>query len=116
VNRAEGRGPTKKKDDSKKQKEVTIDEFDRFDLRAGRIVEAERVPNTDKLLKLTVDIGETRTLVASIGKASSPEALLDQSAPLLDRIRVLQREAATSTSPTALAVITDRLRGLVEPR
>jgi len=47
--------------------EVTIDEFKRLDIRIGEITAAERVAGTDKLVKLTVDIGnELRTLVAGI--------------------------------------------------
>ncbi len=47
--------------------EITIDEFKRLDIRVGEITAAERVPGTDKLVKLTVDIGDdVRTLVAGI--------------------------------------------------
>jgi len=47
--------------------EITIDEFRRLDIRVAQITAAERVPGTDKLVKLTVDIGnEVRTLVAGI--------------------------------------------------
>ncbi len=47
--------------------EITIDEFKRLDIRVGEVSAAERVAGTDKLVKLTVDIGdETRTLVAGI--------------------------------------------------
>ncbi len=47
--------------------EITIDEFKRLDIRIGEITAAERVPGTDKLVKLTVDIGDdVRTLVAGI--------------------------------------------------
>lgn len=47
--------------------EITIDEFKRLDIRVGEVTAAERVAGTDKLVKLTVDIGdEVRTLVAGI--------------------------------------------------
>lgn len=46
---------------------ISIKDFMEIDLRTGRIETAERVPKTDKLMKLTVDLGdETRTLVAGI--------------------------------------------------
>ena len=77
----------KKGDTKKKEEEVTIDQFDKFDLRAGRIVEAERVPKTDKLLKLTVDIGEKRSIVASIGKAFAPEALVGQTVVVIANLK-----------------------------
>lgn len=37
---------------------ITFDEFKKVEIRAGKILAAEKVPNTDKLLKLSVDFGE----------------------------------------------------------
>ncbi|MEW6441476.1 MAG: methionine--tRNA ligase [bacterium] len=54
---------------------VSIEEFNKIDLRVGRVVRAERVPKTMKLLKLVVDIGELRTIVAGIGKTFEPSSL-----------------------------------------
>jgi methionyl-tRNA synthetase len=57
--------------------QISIDTFGAIDLRIGTIVEAERVPRSDKLLKLRVDIGsEVRQVVAGIGKAYTPEQLV----------------------------------------
>ncbi len=56
---------------------VTFDEFKRMDLRVGEILKAERVPGTDKLLKIEVNIGtETRTMVAGVGDTYSAEELV----------------------------------------
>jgi len=55
--------------------QVPLDTFQLLDLRTGTILEAERIPKTDKLLKLTVDIGEPRTIVAGIGNSYDPESL-----------------------------------------
>jgi methionyl-tRNA synthetase len=56
---------------------VSFDEFKKMDLRVAHILKAERVANTDKLLKLDVDIGtETRTLVAGVGDVYKPEDLV----------------------------------------
>jgi methionyl-tRNA synthetase len=55
---------------------VSFEEFKRMDLRVGEILKAERVPGTDKLLKLEVDIGtEKRTMVAGVADVYSPEEL-----------------------------------------
>jgi len=54
---------------------VPLETFQSLDLRAGTILEAERIPKTDALLKLKVDIGEIRTVVAGIGKSFQPESL-----------------------------------------
>ncbi len=56
---------------------LSIDDFMKVDLRVAKVVEVERVPGADKLLKLRVDLGsETRQIVAGIAKAYEPEALV----------------------------------------
>jgi len=55
---------------------ISIDEFRRLDLRVGEVLDAERVPKSKKLLRLTVQVGdETRTVVAGIAEHYAPEAL-----------------------------------------
>jgi methionyl-tRNA synthetase len=59
---------------------VSFEEFQKLDLRVGRIVAAEPVPKAHKLLKLTVDIGqEQRTVVAGVAATYRPEALVGKS-------------------------------------
>lgn len=56
---------------------ITIDEFKRVQIRVATIRAAEPIPKSDKLYKLTVDLGdETRTLVAGIAETYSPESLV----------------------------------------
>ncbi|MGW8320004.1 MAG: methionine--tRNA ligase [Thermodesulfobacteriota bacterium] len=102
----------KQKEDSKKEEEVTIDQFDRFDLRAGRIIQAERVPNTEKLLKLTVDIGERRTIVASIGKALAPEEVQDRTVVVIANLKPVRIRGILSEG-MLLAAGTDEALSLV---
>jgi methionyl-tRNA synthetase len=56
---------------------ISIDEFNKIDLRVARIVNAEHVEGAEKLLKLTLDIGEAqpRTVFAGIKSAYDPEKL-----------------------------------------
>src|SRR5262249_41297190 len=55
---------------------VTLQEFQRLDLRVGEVLAAEPVARSKKLLKLTVKLGEeTRTVVAGIAEHYAPEAL-----------------------------------------
>ena len=55
---------------------VTIDDFNKLDLRVARIARAEHVEGADKLLKLTLDLGgDTRTVFAGIKSAYDPAAL-----------------------------------------
>jgi methionyl-tRNA synthetase len=56
--------------------EVTVEEFAKLDLRIAKIVAAEVVEGADKLLKLTLDVGEgQRTVFAGIRSAYAPEKL-----------------------------------------
>ncbi|RIE09832.1 methionine--tRNA ligase [Candidatus Cryosericum hinesii] len=56
---------------------ITIDDVAKVQLRIARILEGERVPETDKLVKLRVKVGdEERTIVAGIGKHYDPAALV----------------------------------------
>jgi methionyl-tRNA synthetase len=56
---------------------ITIDDFMKVDLRVARVLAAEKVPNSRKLVKLSIDVGtEQRTLVAGIAEAYEPEQLV----------------------------------------
>ena len=57
--------------------EITFDEFSRMDLRVVKVLSAERVPETDKLMRLQVDLGaEQREIVSGIAKHYTPEQLI----------------------------------------
>jgi methionyl-tRNA synthetase len=57
---------------------ITIDDFGKIDLRIARIVNAEHVEGSDKLLRLTLDVGEpkTRNVFSGIKSAYKPEDLV----------------------------------------
>lgn len=58
---------------------ISYDEFSKCDFRVGTVLSAERVEGSPKLLKLSVSLGEeTRQILAGIGKAYEPEALLNK--------------------------------------
>ncbi len=57
--------------------EVSFDQFGAMDIRTATVLAAERVPKTDKLLKLTIDTGiDQRTIVSGIAEYYSPEDML----------------------------------------
>lgn len=57
--------------------QITIDEFMKIQLKTAKVLAAERVPKSEKLLKLHVSIGsEQRQIVAGIGKKYDPESLI----------------------------------------
>jgi methionine--tRNA ligase beta chain len=63
---------------------ITFDDFKKLDIRVGKIVAAEKVMGTDKLLKLEIDLGvEKRQLVAGIAESYLPEQLIGREVPVL---------------------------------
>lgn len=57
--------------------EVTFESFDAMDIRTATVLEAERVPKTDKLLKLTIDTGiDRRVIVSGIAECYTPEEMV----------------------------------------
>jgi methionyl-tRNA synthetase len=64
--------------------EITFDDFAKTDIRVGTILEAERVPKTDKLLKLKIDTGlDQRTVVSGIAEYHKPEDIIGQQVCIL---------------------------------
>ncbi len=57
---------------------ISIDEFRGVELKVGRVVSAERVEGSEKLVKLSVDLGEgsPRQILAGVGKVYAPEAIV----------------------------------------
>jgi methionyl-tRNA synthetase len=63
---------------------VSFDDFSKLDIRLGTILEAEKVPKADKLLKLTVDTGlDIRTIVSGIAEHYSPEEIIGKTVSVL---------------------------------
>jgi methionyl-tRNA synthetase len=60
---------------SPKDNLISIHDFARIELKIGKVLEAERVDGSNKLIKLQVDTGEKRQIVAGIGKSYAPEDL-----------------------------------------
>jgi methionyl-tRNA synthetase len=59
--------------------EITFDDFAKLDIRTATILEAERVPKADKLLKLLVDTGvDKRTILSGIAEHFAPEDIIGQ--------------------------------------
>ena len=64
--------------------ETSFDDFSKMDIRTGTILEAERVPKTDKLLKLKIDTGiDIRTVVSGIAEWYKPEDIIGQQVSIL---------------------------------
>jgi methionyl-tRNA synthetase len=70
------------------EERLSIDEFMSVDLRVAKVLTAERVPNSKKLMKLSVDLGaETRTIVAGIAEAYEADALVGRSIVIVANLK-----------------------------
>jgi methionyl-tRNA synthetase len=67
---------------------ISIDDFMKVDLRVAKVLTAEKVPNSRKLIKLTIDVGtEQRTLVAGIAEAYEPEQLVGRTIAMVFNLK-----------------------------
>lgn len=64
---------------------ISYDDFAKLDIRIGTVAAAELVPDTDKLIKCTVDFGDygTRTIVSGIAQWKKPEELIGRQFPYI---------------------------------
>jgi methionyl-tRNA synthetase len=67
---------------------ISIDDFLKVDLRVAKVLAAEKVPNSRKLMKLSIDVGtEQRTLVAGIAEAYEPEQLVGKTVGIVFNLK-----------------------------
>jgi methionine--tRNA ligase beta chain len=63
---------------------ITFDDFKKIDIRIGKILSAEKIQGTDKLMKIDIDLGtEKRQLVAGIADVYEPILLIGKEIPVL---------------------------------
>ncbi len=90
----EARNGAKKQDsksDETKKNYITIDEFDKVDLRVAEIIEAKEHPNADKLLVLQLKVGEeTRQVVSGIAKHYSTDELVGKKVILVANLKPIK--------------------------
>lgn len=67
--------------------EIDYEEFAKVDLRVGKILEAEAVPKSNKLIRLKVDIGEERTIVAGIANDYTPADLIGKKVVIVANLK-----------------------------
>ena len=95
--------------------QITIDEFMKIQLKTARVISAERVPKSEKLLKLQVSLGEgaeQRQIVAGIGKKYEPEALIGKTIVIVANLKPAKLMGIESQG-MVLAAGDNEVRGLV---
>jgi len=74
--------------EKEKFEQITIDDFAKVKLRSGKVLEAEKIKKSEKLLKLKVELkGETRQVVAGIGKSYAPKELVGKNIILVANLK-----------------------------
>ena len=67
---------------------ISIDDFMKVELRVAKVLQAERVPKSNRLLKLLVDVGsEQRTIVAGIAESYEPETLVGRTVAIVFNLK-----------------------------
>jgi methionyl-tRNA synthetase len=67
---------------------IAIDDFMKVELRVAKVLEAEAVPKSKKLVKMTIDVGtEQRTIVAGIAEAYTPEQLVGRTIAIVFNLK-----------------------------
>lgn len=96
--------------------ECTFDDFMKMDIRVATIQTAERVPKTDKLLKLTIDTGlDTRVIVSGIAEHYSPEELPGRQICILANLKPRKIRGIESKGMILMAQDGDGNMSLVSP-
>ena len=75
-NGAQAAAPEKSTRHPEIKPEITIEQFSAVDLRVATVVKAEAIPRAKKVLKLEVDLGQKRIIVAGIAEKYAPEELV----------------------------------------
>jgi len=95
---------------SNKEALISMEDFKKADMRVGEISSAERVPGSDKLLKLEVQIGkEKRTLVAGIAGQYSPQDLIGKQIVVLVNLEPAKIRGVVSNGMLLAAVDGDKV-------
>lgn len=86
-----GNNKAKEEKSVENQEYITIDDFDKLDLRVGEIVEAKKHSNADKLLVFKVKVGEEiRQVVSGIAKHFTPEELVGKKVVLVANLKPIK--------------------------
>lgn len=95
---------------------VSFEDFAKMDIRVSKVVAAERVPKTQKLLKLTVDTGlDTRTIVSGIAQHYTPEQMLGRTVLVLANLAPRMLRGIESQGMILMAETPDGKLNIVAP-
>jgi methionyl-tRNA synthetase len=115
---SEDAGP--QKEAASHKPEVPIQAFEKVDLRVAKVLHAEPIPRSKKLLKLKVDAGEERTVVAGIAESYQPEDLIGKQVVIVANLKPAKLMGVLSSGMVLTASDKDKCKlitveGEVEP-
>ncbi|HEX7724454.1 MAG TPA: hypothetical protein VF438_01810 [Candidatus Paceibacterota bacterium] len=93
---------------------ITYDEFKKVEIRAGKILAAEKIPATDKLLRLMVDFAETKEVAQEVVNEKGEATIVKTTAPYVRQI--VSGISAYFPDPTTLVGRTCMFVTNLEPR
>jgi methionyl-tRNA synthetase len=109
----------KKEENQKQESKVEQIDYNHFmtvQIKAGKVLEAENVPKSEKLLKLKIDLGdEKRQIVAGIAKSYSPGELVGKTVAVVANLKPAKLMGILSEGMVLAATVGDRHRVLELP-
>lgn len=98
------------------KEECTFEDFEKMDIRTATVLEAERVPKTEKLLKLTIDTGiDTRVIVSGIAEYYTPEQMVGKQICILANLAPRKIRGIESKGMILMAKEPDGAMRVVSP-
>ena len=95
---------------------ISFEDFQKMDIRVGKIVAAEKVAKTKKLLKLTIDTGiDTRTVVSGIAEYYTPEEIIGRQVSILVNLEPKNLKGIESQGMILMAANADGALSFVSP-
>ena len=102
---------------SPQKEECSFEDFEKMDIRTATVLEAERVPKTDKLLKLTIDTGiDKRVIVSGIAEYYSPEDMLGRQICILANLQPRKIRGIESKGMILMAKQNDGTMRFITPQ
>ncbi len=85
---------------------ITIDDFAKVQIKMGKILAAERVEGSDKLLKLSIDVGESapRTICSGVAQYYQPEEVIGKMVPVITNLAPRKMRGVESNGMVMFAI------------
>ena len=94
---------------------ISIEDFAKVQLKIGKVLQAERVPKSKKLIRLQVDTGEMRQVVAGIGQVYTPEDLIGKSIVVVTNLKPARLMGVESQGMLLAATDSDGVLSILIP-